>query len=956
MKHISTFLLTTLMSMVSTIVFAHDIEVTNSDGKTIYYNYNSDGSSVSVTFQGTSSTSYPNEYSGEIVIPETVTYSGKTYSVTSIESAFYGCSGLTSVTIPNSVTSFGSYAFYGCSGLTSVTIPNSVTSIGNSAFLGCSGLKSVTLPNSVTSIGSNAFYGCSGLTSVTIPTSVTNIGNCAFNGCSGLTSVTWNAKNCLALPYDMNNPFYGISTQIKEFNIGDGVTSIPGNMCYGMSNLKSVTLPNSVTSIGNNAFSGCSGLTSVTIPTSVTSIDYSAFEGCSGLTSITIPNSVTSIGNNAFSGCSGLTSVTIPNSVTSIGNNAFYGCSGLTSIKVANGNNIYDSRNDCNAVIETASNTIIIGCKTTIIPTSVTSIGNNAFYGCSGLTSITIPNSVTSIGNIAFYECSGLTSIKVANGNNIYDSRNDCNAVIETTSNTIIIGCKTTIIPNSVTRIGNNAFRGCSGLTSVTIPNSVTSIGNNAFSGCSGLTSITIGNSVTSIGNNAFNGCSGLTSIILAEGKEYLGNSSSIFSQFSDINYAYIPSTISNSFKYQIFPKATLRTLISRSPFISKTENLINTARIIVPEENTITYKEAYGSNHVYSILRKGDMEFFSRLNAKEYQDSMKNKNKEDIRSVIFFAGIGEDMTEEIMKEGMNPNCMYYIYNGIDLGWDNVIDIETLTAKSIKLYDGYAFDTPISFIADNIEYSYTPSTWADGTKGWETICIPFDATSFKASVDGFISPILLGASGDFWLRQFVGASSKALYFSSTLDGTMKANTPYLVAFPGDMMGGNSLQGQMITFYGKNATIDAYDLTEIQRNDKVFKGNYTKNTNNGTGWILNSDGNSFVASTTLDVAPFHAYIKNEDNNNVMAKQLNVCFEEQEEDITATDKVYADETTINISATNNGGLEITSANDCQISIYSINGALVRNVILKAGNNRIEGLSEGIYIINNNKVVIQ
>ena len=224
MKHISTFLLTTLMSMVSTMIFAHDIEATNSDGKTIYYNYNSDGSSVSVTFQGTSTTSYPNEYSGEIVIPETVTYSGKTYSVTSIGSyAFNDCSELKSVTIPESVTNIGSYAFNDCRELTSVTIPNSVRSIGFWAFSNCSGLEKVIVPNidiknwcsikfsdqianplihahhlysdenteitklvipdGVTSIGSYAFDGCSGLTSVTIPNSVTRIYDFAFSAC-----------------------------------------------------------------------------------------------------------------------------------------------------------------------------------------------------------------------------------------------------------------------------------------------------------------------------------------------------------------------------------------------------------------------------------------------------------------------------------------------------------------------------------------------------------------------------------------------------------------------------------------------------------------------------------------------------------------------------------------------------------------------------------------------------
>ena len=546
----------------------------------IYYNLNTTDKTASVTDNDN------NRYSGDVVIPETIAYNNAIYSVTSIgESAFDYCSRLTSVVIPNSVTTIDYKAFANCSGLTSVTIPNSVTAIGGWAFINCtrlssvsfnaekcikmgyrkdvqgvyfvfagctslttltigdkvttipsnafrkcSALTSVTIGNSVTSIGFNAFYDCSKLTSVTIPNSVTSIGDGAFSGCSKLTSVIFNAEKCI----EIGLPIFKNCTSLSCLTIGDKVSIIPKLSFYNFTSLvvdrnngkydsrdncnaiietstnelikgcKSTLIPNSVTSIGESAFAYCSGLTSVTIGNSVTTIGRGAFAGCSGLTSVTIGNSVTSIGEWAFAGCSGLTSVTIPNSVTSIGVVAFRGCSGLSSVTIGNSvtsigeiafsrcsgltsmvvdknNGTYDSRDNCNAIIETSTNKLVVGCKNSIIPNSVTSIGSYAFLGCSGLTSVTIPNSVTTIGDGAFCNCSGLTSVTIG---------------------------------NSVTTIGYFAFYNCSGLTSVTIPNSVTSIGGFAFSGCSGLTSVFIGNSVTSIGKYVFWGCSGLTKLV----------------------------------------------------------------------------------------------------------------------------------------------------------------------------------------------------------------------------------------------------------------------------------------------------------------------------------------------------------------------------------------------------------------------------------------------------------
>ena len=503
-------------------------------------------------------------------------------------SAFYWCYRMKSVSLPISLKSIGESSFAECNNITSLVIPEGVKTIGQNAFSWCNNMKLLELPSTLDSIGDYAFRWCSNLNRVVsrikTPFKISKNVFCTEDYWENGVEVFKNSPATLYVPtgtksayeaYEGWNMFDGgiyegdpkegksgiysyiymtdskTATIVGADYIDQSTLELPataviegdsynvvgiGNEVFQSRYMKSVIIPDGYETIGKRAFYECHSLRSVKLPNSITSIGDDAFESCSVLDTISIPSKIRSIGYSAFWGTK-ITEVNIPATTTYIGRNAFAYCEALKSITVDANNSAYDSRNNCNAIIEKATNTLMRGCGTTIIPNTVQIIGQHAFAGCLNLSDASIPNSVTTIEDYAFSNCRALTSvvipssvtklyqqsfsgcsslksIRVDENNRTYDSRNNCNAVIETATKTLMIGCQSTIIPKGITSIAERSFQSCEKLDSIKIPYGVTSIGNYAFAYCNDLVYVEIPNSVQTIRYGAFSECYNLQTIV----------------------------------------------------------------------------------------------------------------------------------------------------------------------------------------------------------------------------------------------------------------------------------------------------------------------------------------------------------------------------------------------------------------------------------------------------------
>ena len=532
-----------------------------------------------------------NEYTGDIDIPATVTYT-KTYNVIGIQSqAFKDCSGLTSVTIPNSVTTIEDRAFYGCESLASITIGDGVTNISWEVFKGCESLTSVTIPNSVEYMSNNVFEKCSNLSEVTLSNKLETIEYSTFQNCESLTSIT----------------------------IPNKVTEIRGSAFSGCTSLTSITIPNKVTTIGSSAFQGCSELTEIILSEKLKTIENNAFYNCTSLASITIPEGVTTIGYNAFYGCTSLASVTIPSTVTKIGGDeswegsVFQNCTSLESITIP-------------SKVKAIKYCTFSGCTSLASVTmseGVTTIGESAFQNCTSLESITIPDGVTTIQRYAFQNCTGLTSITIPNSVKKLGDLDDYN-----NGGGVFSGCNnltSVTLSNQLTTIEKNTFDGCKNLASVTIPSSVTKISDWAFHDCFALTSIEIPDGVTEIGENAFWNCNKLESITIPGNVEKIGENAFLYCG----SLTRVTSEIETPFKVNAF------------------DGVLENAALVVPKDKRADYKGTEGWNFSL-IFEEGETVCDRELT--DEQGIIYTLNQADDNSLYYtVTGYSENLKSEVV-------------------------------------------------------------------------------------------------------------------------------------------------------------------------------------------------------------------------------------------------------------------------------------------------------------------
>lgn len=582
-----------------------------------------------------------------VIIPSSIEYNGQTYQVTTISDNVFRYAKMKSVTIPESVKRIGNEAFYYCSNLTSIEIGKNVTSIGNDSFGYCTALTSIKVSED------NPIYD--------------------------------SRDNCNAIIRTSDNTLlYGC---LNSF-IPDGIVKIQSSAFSHLKIEGDFVVPESVTSIGDEAFCYCTELTSIKLPSKLSSFGHRVFWGCSKIKSISIPEGVTEIGEYSFCECRGLEKVSLPTTIKTIGFVAFSYCTNLTDINLPNG-------------IESIGNRAFSHCESSTeieLPSSITSIGNGAFEYCYNLKSIFIPKNLTSIGDCAFSFCKGLKSLSVDPNNPVYDSRNNCNAIVRSEDNTILFGSGSTVfdesitsigdyafwgnnliveiyIPNTISYIGNGAFRDCINLKKVSIPNSITTINDYAFERCSNLEVLDWHDGITNIGKYCFNNCSSLNDIKLPESIEKI----SFGSLYGCVGLSKLtlPKKISGIEKWALYGCTGLKEITCEAinPPLIEAQEAINNIDLSIPVYVPAASIEAYKSADYWSEFTN-----FQAI-VEEEKTEWRISDRTDIE--VDFHSIKEAMEDGRVQDGHT----LYIERGTNLGYEEITKSVNVIGPGYDLAD-----------------------------------------------------------------------------------------------------------------------------------------------------------------------------------------------------------------------------------------------------------------------------
>ena len=869
------------------------------------------------------------------------------------DTLLFGCK--TTTNIPDGITVVAKEAFESCSGLTQITLPNTIKTIGSYAFA-WTGLTSITLPSSLETITDHSFYSCSKLTEVvSFLETPLSISNSVFNGISGnaVLKIPIGTKNAY-----LNNDVWPqafssiIEFDTKKFTV-DGI-------CY----LVDEDNPNSVTVIADeNPYQG----TNYTIPPivsyygqkySVISIDKYAFKQCANLQTIVLPPYIKTIGQEAFYQCKKLAYINLPESLTKIEAFAFEECKKLTSIK---------------------------------LPEFLEFIGNNAFFE-TNIDSITIPKYVKEIGSCAFAYCENLAFISVDKDNVVYNSKDSCNAIIK--GDILIAGCMNTIIPDGIIKIGHDAFRFCTRLKSITIPQSVKIIDDNAFTNCSGLSTINIPTSgltkigecafyycyslekielpesLKSIGIYAFDGCTGLTEIISRIELPFDIDEEVFCTDAFEKTTLYVPIGTINDYKIKIgwknfndIQEIGLPIQFEKDGFIFYGLKKMQTATIIAFDSYNdyveIPSKISY-DNIVYNVIGISDSVFAnSSVVTIQFPQQIETVGKgllyncKELAAIIWEPAFKP--STEFVKNINNPNLLFYVNSNsyVPSNINNVIAggiAENITLSDNKNNNFYC---PEQFFAKSITYthSYNLKTEKGNAQGWESIVLPFDVQSFKTINGDIIKPVSVANEGEkrFWLREF---NTNGFVETSVL----KANTPYIIAMPNwnGYQDFYNIQGEIV-FSAQNISVEATEIEPITVGDYEFWPSYQQLSKQDGCYVLNKEelynhlpGSAFI-NNLRDIKPFEAYLKKKTASAAPIRSISITSL-----LSGTTNVS--NVTIPTIYSEKGIVYINSDNELTCNIYSINGQLVRCEKIKKGTNIIQGLPDGLYYINGKTIIIK